>query len=232
MVIEIENEDEELTTCQLTICLMCAIAFLEYFIAKSEIIVIFCILIVVCCAINVLSVSLRFLAGKWEERKRETAILKKKNEQNTRLLVEQYFPLLRRNTKRLAYLKQFTGTRYKRNKRMKELKEMRLFLTQVYSFDTRCHRFKRNKELEGLLCTLNKEAAAMRSEIEHIKEEEDCIHDCKRRLLLCYVEEKQQRVSHEGLPPALKTYDRQALDDYETMVDACQEKHKHRKKYR
>ena len=115
---------------------------------------------------------------------------------------------------------------------MKELLKMRLFLNQVYSFETRCHRFKRNKELEGLLCTLNKEAAAMRSEIEHIKEEEDCIHDCKRRLLLCYVEEKQQRVSYEGLPPALKTYDRQASDDYETMVDACQRKHKNRKKYR
>jgi len=234
MVIEIENEDEELTTCQLTICLLCAIAFLQYFIGKSETIVIFCILIVLCCAINVIIVSLRFLVGKWEERKRETAILKKKNEQNTRLLVEQYFPDLRRNTKRLAYLKQYTGTRHKRNKRMKELKEMRLFLTEeVESFETRCHRFKRNKELEGLLCTLNKEAAAMRSEIEHIKEEEDCIHSVKRKLLLlCHVEEKEERQSYKGLPPPLKTYDRQALDDYETMVDACQRKHKHRKKYR
>lgn len=232
IVIENENEDEELTTCQFTISLLCALAVLSAVIGKAETMVILCILIVLCCAINGIVASFRFLVRKCELRKTETEILKRKNEQNTKLLVEQYFPLLRRNTKRLAYLKQYTGTRYKRKKRMKELKEMRIFLTQVERFDTRCHSFERNKELEGLLSTLNKEAAAMRSEIDHIKEEEYCIHSVKRRLLLCHVEEKEERLSYGGLPPALKTYHRQASDDYETMVDTCQRKHKNRKKYR
>jgi hypothetical protein len=235
-VIEIENHDDELTSCQLTICLLCAIVFLRYFIGTSETIIIFCTLMVICVVISIILVSivvsLRFLVGKWEERKRETEILKLKNEGTKKLLTDRYFPLLRQNTKRVEDLKQYTGTRYKRSNRMAELKKIRNFLPQVEIFDTRCHRFKQNEELKHLLCTLNKQAAVLRKAIDQIHEEENSIHSLKRRLLLCHVKEKQERVSYDGLPPPLKTYDRQASDGYEEKVKNCQMKHKNRRKYR
>lgn len=233
-IMEIENE-EELTTSQLIICLLCAVGFLQYFIGTCDTFVICCILTFVFFAIRAIlvsiHVSIRFLVRKWEERKRETAILKIKNEKNIRQS-EEYFPLLRRNMGRVEYLKQYTGSRRLRRKRMIELKEIRIFLTKVDGFDKHCNRFKRNKELEGLLCTLNKKAAALRKTIKQIHEQENCIHSVKRKLLLCHVEEKEERQSYDGLPPPLKTYDRQTSEDYDTMVNACQLKHKNRRKYR